>query len=67
MVVGAGYIGLEVAEALLERGLDVTVVERLEAPMGAVLAAGINLRLGDDRLRTDTPQNLTALNGLEAT
>ena len=59
VVVGAGYIGLEVAEALLERGLDVTVVERLEAPMGAVLdadmaagvadamrAAGINLRLG---------------------
>ena len=59
VVVGAGYIGLEVAEALLERGLDVTVVERLDAPMGAVLdadmaahvadamrAAGIDLRLG---------------------
>lgn len=59
VVVGAGYIGLEVAEGLLERGLAVTVVERLEAPMGAVLdadmaagvanamrAAGIDLRLG---------------------
>ena len=59
VVVGAGYIGLEVAEALLERGLHVTVVERLDAPMGAVLdadmaadvavamkAAGIDLRLG---------------------
>jgi len=59
VVVGAGYIGLEVAEGLLERGLDVTVVERLDAPMGAVLdadmaagiagamrAAGITLRLG---------------------
>jgi NADPH-dependent 2,4-dienoyl-CoA reductase/sulfur reductase-like enzyme len=59
VVVGAGYIGLEVAEGLLGRGLDVTVVERLDAPMGAVLdadmaahvadamrAAGINLRLG---------------------
>ena len=59
VVVGAGYIGLEVAEALLERGLAVTVVERLDAPMGAVLdadmaagvadamqAAGIDLRLG---------------------
>lgn len=59
VVVGAGYIGLEVAEALLERGLQVAVVERLDAPMGAVLdadmaidvagamtAAGIDLRLG---------------------
>ncbi|MEP7181854.1 MAG: FAD-dependent oxidoreductase [Betaproteobacteria bacterium] len=59
VVVGAGYIGLEVAEGLLERGLGVTVVERLDAPMGAVLdadmaagvadamrAAGIDLRLG---------------------
>lgn len=59
VVVGAGYIGLEVAEALLQRGLHVTVVERLDAPMGAVLdadmaedvaaamkAAGIDLRLG---------------------
>ncbi len=59
VVVGAGYIGLEVAEALLERGLEVTVVERLASPMAAVLdadmaagvadamrAAGIDLRLG---------------------
>jgi len=59
VVVGAGYIGLEVAEGLLERGLDVTVVEKLDAPMGAVLdadmaadvaqamrAAGADLRLG---------------------
>lgn len=59
VVVGAGYIGLEVAEGLLKRGLQVTVVERLDAPMGAVLdadmatdvadamrAAGVDLRLG---------------------
>ena len=59
VVVGAGYIGLEVAEGLLERGLHVTVVERLAMPMGAVLdadmaadvagavrSAGIDLRLG---------------------
>ncbi len=58
VVIGAGYIGLEVAEGLVERGLDVTVIERLDAPMGAVLdaematgvadamrAAGIDLRL----------------------
>lgn len=59
VVVGAGYIGLEVAEGLLARGLAVSVVERLDAPMGAVLdpdmsgavadamrAAGVDLRLG---------------------
>jgi NADPH-dependent 2,4-dienoyl-CoA reductase/sulfur reductase-like enzyme len=59
VVVGAGYIGLEVAEALLARGLHVTVVERLKTPMGSVLdadmaaivagamtTAGIDLRLG---------------------
>ena len=58
VVVGGGYIGLEVAEALLTRGLHVTVVERQETPMGSVLdadmaamvagamtAAGIDLRL----------------------
>lgn len=59
VVVGAGYIGLEVAEGLLARGLAVSVVERLDAPMGAVLdpdmsgavadamrAASVDLRLG---------------------
>ncbi len=59
VVVGAGYIGLEVAEGLLARGLAVTVMEKLDAPMGAVLdadmaaavadamrSAGVDLRLG---------------------
>ena len=59
VVVGAGYIGLEVAEGLLARGLSVTVIEKLDAPMGAVLdadmaaavavamrTAGVDLRLG---------------------
>lgn len=59
VVVGAGYIGLEVAEGLLARGLTVTVIEKLDVPMGAVLdadmavdigeamrTAGIDLRLG---------------------
>ncbi len=59
VVVGAGYIGLEVAEGLLARGLSVTVIEKLDTPMGAVLdadmaadvadamrSAGIDLRLG---------------------
>lgn len=58
VVVGAGYIGLEVAEALLHRGLDVTVLERLPQPMttldpdmaqrvaDGMVGCGIDLRLG---------------------
>lgn len=34
VVVGAGYIGLEMAEALRRRGLEVTVVEKLDGVMG---------------------------------
>jgi NADPH-dependent 2,4-dienoyl-CoA reductase/sulfur reductase-like enzyme len=36
VVVGAGYIGVELAEALVKRGLAVTVVERLDQPMSTV-------------------------------
>jgi NADPH-dependent 2,4-dienoyl-CoA reductase/sulfur reductase-like enzyme len=36
VVVGAGYIGVEMAEALINRGLRVTLVERSEQPMGTV-------------------------------
>jgi NADPH-dependent 2,4-dienoyl-CoA reductase/sulfur reductase-like enzyme len=48
VIVGAGYIGLEMAEALKQRGLEVTIVERLEQPMntldpdmGAIVAEAI--------------------------
>jgi CoA-dependent NAD(P)H sulfur oxidoreductase len=34
VIVGAGYIGLEMAEGLKKRGLDVTLVEKLEGVMG---------------------------------
>jgi NADPH-dependent 2,4-dienoyl-CoA reductase/sulfur reductase-like enzyme len=44
VIVGAGYIGLECAEALTQRGLKVTVVERLpevlptvDTPLGALV------------------------------
>jgi NADPH-dependent 2,4-dienoyl-CoA reductase/sulfur reductase-like enzyme len=59
VVVGAGYIGLEVAEAFRLRGLEVTVVELADQPMvtlDADMAArvtealerlGIDLRLGE--------------------
>ncbi|KXK63087.1 flavoprotein oxidoreductase [Micromonospora rosaria] len=36
VVVGGGYIGVEMAEALVQRGLDVTLVERGEQPMSTV-------------------------------
>ncbi len=56
VVVGSGYIGLEMAEACVARGFDTTVVERAPTPMPiveaelgeqiaeAMLARGINLR-----------------------
>ncbi|MFD8589342.1 FAD-dependent oxidoreductase [Streptomyces sp. NPDC059637] len=36
VVVGAGYIGVEMAEALVGRGLQVTVLERAEQPMSTL-------------------------------
>lgn len=58
VVVGGGYIGLEMAEAFQLRGLEVTLVEKLPQPMStldvdmgarvadAMRAMGIELRLG---------------------
>lgn len=43
VVVGAGFIGCEVAATARERGLDVTVVEPLPAPM----LRGLGAELGD--------------------
>lgn len=36
VVVGGGYIGVEMAEALLLRGLEVTLVDRAEQPMSTL-------------------------------
>jgi NADPH-dependent 2,4-dienoyl-CoA reductase/sulfur reductase-like enzyme len=59
VVVGGGYIGLEIAEACQIRGLDVTVVDLSQTPVGtfdpdtggfiadAVRGLGINLVLGE--------------------
>jgi NADPH-dependent 2,4-dienoyl-CoA reductase/sulfur reductase-like enzyme len=59
VVVGSGYIGLELAESFLQRGASVTVVTRddevmgtLDPDMGALVgramrAAGVTVRLGD--------------------
>ena len=59
VVIGGGYIGLEIAEACRTRGLEVTVVDRSATPVGtfdpdvgaflaeAVRAEGIELVLSD--------------------
>jgi NADPH-dependent 2,4-dienoyl-CoA reductase/sulfur reductase-like enzyme len=59
VIVGGGYIGLEMAEAFVHRGLTVTVVEASEQPMStldpdmgamvaeAVRGLGITLRTGE--------------------
>ena len=36
VVVGGGYIGVEMAEALIKRGLSVTLVEQADQPMSTV-------------------------------
>jgi NADPH-dependent 2,4-dienoyl-CoA reductase/sulfur reductase-like enzyme len=60
VVVGSGYVGLELAESFLDRGATVTVVERagevmssLDPDMGALVAramraSGVNVRLGEE-------------------
>jgi NADPH-dependent 2,4-dienoyl-CoA reductase/sulfur reductase-like enzyme len=66
VVVGGGYIGLELAEACQVRGLDVTVVDRSPTPVGtfdpdigqfiadAVAEMGIRLVLGQPASRVET-------------
>ena len=51
VLVGAGLIGIELAEALVERGLEVTMIERFEYVMPALLDEEIG-RLGAKYLRT---------------
>lgn len=58
VVIGGGYIGLEMAESLISRGLKVTLLEMLDQPMGtldpdmgervadALRGLGVSVRLG---------------------
>ncbi|GIE90625.1 FAD-dependent oxidoreductase [Actinoplanes regularis] len=69
VVIGAGYIGVEIAEALIKRGLRVTLVERAQQPMGtidddmgALLATTIR-DLGIDLRTGVTVQGLETANG----
>jgi NADPH-dependent 2,4-dienoyl-CoA reductase/sulfur reductase-like enzyme len=66
IVVGAGYIGVEMAEALQNRGLEVTVVEKADQPMStvdpdmgalvrvAMEGLGIRVRTGEGVSRIET-------------
>lgn len=72
VVVGGGYIGLELAEAFLTRGASVTVVDggaelmrTLDADMGALVtralrAAGVTVRLGEDLEAIEEGQVVTS-------
>lgn len=65
-VIGAGFIGCEVAAAARQRGCEVTMVEALEAPLERVLGAELGLFLAsahrvhgvDLRLATGAPVGL---------
>lgn len=69
VIVGGGYIGVEMAEALLRRGLEVTIVERapqlmltLDPDMAELVARemaeqGVNLYLGEGLAGFDLKNN----------
>jgi 3-phenylpropionate/trans-cinnamate dioxygenase ferredoxin reductase subunit len=46
-VVGAGFIGAEVAASCRQRGLDVTMIEAMPAPLERALGADVGLSLMD--------------------
>ncbi len=46
VIIGAGYIGLEMAEAMIERGIDVDLVDRGERPM-TTIDADMGKRIAD--------------------
>ncbi|NNJ06567.1 FAD-dependent oxidoreductase [Streptomyces sp. PKU-MA01144] len=62
VVVGAGYIGVEMAEALLKRGLEVTVVNRGEQPM-----ATLDPDMGRLVHEAMDDMGITTVNGAEVT
>lgn len=66
LIVGGGYIGLEVAEALVARGLRVTLLERSVTLFESVdedIAAPVEKELADHGVQLIKPAALTALLG----
>ena len=66
VVVGAGFIGLEVAEAIRERGLRVTVVEKADhalPPLDAEMASSVAEELARHGVELIAGRGLKALRG----
>jgi CoA-dependent NAD(P)H sulfur oxidoreductase len=64
VIIGSGYIGLEMAEALGTRGLEVAIVERsgaLAAGFGAAIEAKVKEALGRHGVRFHTDARVTAI------
>jgi NADH oxidase (H2O2-forming) len=64
VVVGSGAIGLETAEALHDRGLNITIIETLPhvtAPLDADMAELIENRLAEKGVRVLTSQKVVAV------
>ncbi len=70
VMVGAGFIGIEVTEALVNRGLDVTLVEMFDQVMPGVLdkdiAAYVQLHLEDNQVELVLGERVTALKADES-
>ncbi len=67
-VIGAGFIGLEMAEAMRHRGLRVTVIEKAPhalPPMDAEIAAAVHEELARHDVELITGTGLTALRGTD--
>jgi NADPH-dependent 2,4-dienoyl-CoA reductase/sulfur reductase-like enzyme/rhodanese-related sulfurtransferase len=67
VLVGAGFIGLEVAEALINRGLDVTMVEMADQIMPGILDEDIarlaQIHMDDNDVELVLGETVTALEG----
>ncbi|GAB2627319.1 CoA-disulfide reductase [Prescottella soli] len=64
VIVGAGFIGVELAENLRHRGLDVTVVEladQLLAPLDPEMAAPVADRMRENGVRLELGTQLTSI------
>jgi NADPH-dependent 2,4-dienoyl-CoA reductase/sulfur reductase-like enzyme len=66
VVVGGGYIGVEMAEALVRHGLEVTLVERMDQPMSTVdpdMGALVRDAMSGLGIKVRTGVSVTALEG----
>jgi NADPH-dependent 2,4-dienoyl-CoA reductase/sulfur reductase-like enzyme/rhodanese-related sulfurtransferase len=70
VILGAGFIGLEMAENLTHRGLAVTVVELADqvlAPLDPEMAALVQARLEGNHVGVRTGVQVSSFDGAEAT